>query len=141
MEVHARYRRCRCRQSPQSQASARATASRSAPRRTLRPCLAWPTARAPVDAQAQLESARGAVAAELDALRAGLARRQAVAQARALLELMQAAAHAMSKSRARLSRPDTRSMHAARHARGSTHTFLHFHKSLLHQELSVPRMQ
>ena len=49
--------------------------------------------------QGQLEGARGAVAAELEALRAGLARRQAVAQARALLELMQATAHAMSKAR------------------------------------------
>lgn len=51
--------------------------------------------------QAKLEGARGAVAAELEALHAGLARRQAVAQARALLELMQATAHAMSKARAR----------------------------------------
>ncbi|KAK9821420.1 hypothetical protein WJX81_002272 [Elliptochloris bilobata] len=50
-----------------------------------------------LEVQTQLEVARGAVAAELEALRAGLARRQAVAQARALLELMQATAHAMSK--------------------------------------------
>ena len=49
--------------------------------------------------QGQLEGAREAVAAELEALRAGLARRQAVAQARALLELMQATVHAMSKAR------------------------------------------
>ena len=53
-----------------------------------------------VTVQAKLVDARAAVVEEREALRAGLARRQAVAQARALLKLMQATAHAMSKARA-----------------------------------------
>lgn len=60
-----------------------------------------------VTVQAKLVDARAAVVEEREALRAGLARRQAVAQARALLELMQATAHAMSKVRAPARLPGT----------------------------------
>lgn len=60
-----------------------------------------------VTLQAKLVDARAAVVEEREALRAGLARRQAVAQARALLELMQATAHAMSKARAPACLPGT----------------------------------
>lgn len=51
--------------------------------------------------QDKLLGVRGDVTAALDALKEGLERRQSVASAKALLELMQDVAHVMSKVRAR----------------------------------------
>ncbi|PSC75738.1 conserved oligomeric Golgi complex subunit 2 [Micractinium conductrix] len=50
-----------------------------------------------LELQEKLESARGGIAGAAAELQSGLARRQAVAAARALLELMQDTAHVMSK--------------------------------------------
>ena len=49
------------------------------------------------DVQDKLLGVRGEVTAALDALKEGLERRQSVASAKALLELMQDTAHVMSK--------------------------------------------
>ncbi len=49
--------------------------------------------------QDKLLAVRGEVTAALDALKEGLERRQSVASAKALLELMQDTAHVMSKVR------------------------------------------